>query len=315
MSDSSYLLDPEVEAILQEVAKDPDSVLLRVDRPKELRVLLAGGDTVVRSKTGLSSAEKQLLEVHRDEAAYLLRLAYYELAGKLVKDRERGLFFYPRHYHAEHVSDAEVINRLSRESSSPCVDNEAQEVIRLGLDVLSESSPHMMSLAALSLRLAPSPAAHSYVAREFILSGHWYSAESVCRRLVCQPMPDDHKASCLASLGTVLAQTRRMEESRETFRRATGLAVGPNRVFSWIALSIETGCVDQAREAIGIADAHWPSPDSEVDAWISTLRMQRAAHVSKLSRPQRLESLSLLNSAIGQPAQSVLRALMVEDVE
>jgi len=69
MSDSSYLLDPEVEAILQEVAKDPDSVLLRVDRPKELRVLLAGGDTVVRSKTGLSSAEKQLLEVHRDEAA------------------------------------------------------------------------------------------------------------------------------------------------------------------------------------------------------------------------------------------------------
>ncbi len=74
MADASHLLDPEVEAILQEVAKDPRSILLRVERPELLAQEVASGrEIVVRGLTGLTAAEKELLTVR---GGYAFRPTY-----------------------------------------------------------------------------------------------------------------------------------------------------------------------------------------------------------------------------------------------
>jgi hypothetical protein len=76
MTSSEFItLDPEFEEVLREVAADPDSSLLRVPRPKRIRSLFDRGSAVGALEPGLTRAEQHLLQVHRNELAWLLRQA------------------------------------------------------------------------------------------------------------------------------------------------------------------------------------------------------------------------------------------------
>lgn len=66
------LLDPEVEALLAEIARDPRSSLLRAPRARNLPELFRPPDLVRPSATFLTRAERHLLAVHREEVAFLL---------------------------------------------------------------------------------------------------------------------------------------------------------------------------------------------------------------------------------------------------
>jgi len=72
MSAEPGKLDPEVRAVLEEVAADPRSHLLRVPR---LRVPLEHEPPVSPGEAGLTAAERHLLQAHRAEVARLLLLA------------------------------------------------------------------------------------------------------------------------------------------------------------------------------------------------------------------------------------------------
>jgi len=68
-------LRPEIEELIREIAARPDSVLLRVPRGSEWRVLQDDRATAGLSDSRLSSAERHLLALHREEVAFLLRQA------------------------------------------------------------------------------------------------------------------------------------------------------------------------------------------------------------------------------------------------
>src|SRR6187402_2355764 len=74
MSALPFTLDPEVEHILQEVARDPRSSLLRVERPKIMRGLFEREPSVGVATAGLTSAERHLVQTRRAETAYALRV-------------------------------------------------------------------------------------------------------------------------------------------------------------------------------------------------------------------------------------------------
>lgn len=310
MSDSSYLLDPEVEAILQEVAKAPDSVLLRVDRPKELKVLLGGGDTIVRSKTGLSSAERQLLEVHRDEAAYLLRLAYYELARRGANARGKGLVLYPVDDSVPLVSDAQLHSRLHRERSLAPSETEVRTTIDSGMEVLSVPCSSLIDLAALSLRLVPSDSARSYVGSEYMIAGHWHSAESIYRRLIDETARKHIKASFLTGLANALARTNRPEVSRECYRQAVEISSRQTRVLSWLLMSVRTHQKDQARDAVRFIDELWPKPDSEIVAWKSAMEGQQQSRIWSMDSTCTPMILAMLEVAESESARLALQTMM-----
>src|SRR5262245_29595941 len=85
-------LDPAIEELLRDIAQDPDACLLRVPRPKALSALARGESIEVSGMTGLTHAERELVRVHRDEIAYLLRT----LCARLLIERPKtGLRLLP----------------------------------------------------------------------------------------------------------------------------------------------------------------------------------------------------------------------------
>jgi hypothetical protein len=308
------LLDPEVEAILQEVAKDPDSILLRVDRPKELKAITRGADTLVTGKVGFSAAEKQLLEVHREEAAYLLRLAYYELAEEVAEERERGLFVPPQGKAVETLGDTVIRERLRRQRESLSTDSEIRDGIDAGLLLLADPDARLVDLAIASLRLAPSFSARSYVGSEHMIVEHWCSAEVVYRRLVAEATCANLRADCLEGLSTVLSQTGRPGESREEFRRASELAPGHPSVLSWLMVSIQTEHDEQAREALRLVDYYWPTPDREVKASLAAVRQQRAAGIWVFNQSS-LPIVGAMRASAGETGRLILKTMAREVAE
>lgn len=308
MTESSPLLDPEVEAILREVAQDPDSVLLRVDRPKELRVLVAGGDTIVRGKTGLSKAEKQLLEVHRDEAAYLLRLAYYELADRAAKEGNRGLFDYRSEKHDTPLTDSQMCSQLRYAQGCLSADKEADQAIGLGLTILASPGDQLVNLAVCSLRLAPSVSARCYIGSEHIVKGYLRSARLAYEGLIREPMRASQKAHCLMYLADVLFLTGQPAESRERIRGAVDESVSEDRVLSWLSTSIQTGHTAQAQEALRLLNENWPTPTSVTRAWLSVVERQRDMGLWTFSH-SRASLVEALMDRASDTAKHVLRTL------
>lgn len=78
------LLHPEVEHLLAEIAADPNSSLLRIPRTKVLPELFRPPDPIRQSAYFLTSAERHLLAVHREEVAHWLRvgLVFARTQGK-----------------------------------------------------------------------------------------------------------------------------------------------------------------------------------------------------------------------------------------
>jgi hypothetical protein len=75
MAAEAAIFSPEVEELLREIAKEPDSVLLRVPREKVPAALLETRSPIGPMTAGLSSAERELVRVHREEFAFQLRQA------------------------------------------------------------------------------------------------------------------------------------------------------------------------------------------------------------------------------------------------
>lgn len=72
-------LRPEVLELVREIAERPDSVLLRVKPGTEMRTLREDRAWLTGSESSLSRAERHLVEVYREEVAYVLRAAAWRL--------------------------------------------------------------------------------------------------------------------------------------------------------------------------------------------------------------------------------------------
>ena len=83
-------LDPEILGVLQDIAKQPDSALLRVRRRDLSLDSIRRIEPVRPSAWWLTSAERHLVEAHREDVAYLLRsLLIRLLHGKSAKEENR----------------------------------------------------------------------------------------------------------------------------------------------------------------------------------------------------------------------------------
>ncbi len=75
MSREMITLSAEVEEILRDVARRPGSGLLRVPRKDVARTVLERGAVAHARAAGMSAAERHLVQVHREEVAFVLRQA------------------------------------------------------------------------------------------------------------------------------------------------------------------------------------------------------------------------------------------------
>jgi hypothetical protein len=181
------LFEPEIEGLLREIAADPRSTLLRVDRPAVVRGLFDRGLPIRAHATGLTSAERHLLQVHRAELAFMLRqacvsklYAHPEAKFRLIRNVAPGVRVEappPSHWrrnlgHELRIARADGIEFEGIELLQSCV----------AADGFARAS--VAQLAAASIRLEPTDQARIYSAVALMFDGDDRTAVDVFHRVI-----------------------------------------------------------------------------------------------------------------------------------
>lgn len=193
--------DPEIEALLREIAADPRSNLLRVPRQKAARALVEDVPIVGVATAGLTKAERQLAIVHRHELSYLLRCA----AWKRLTEGEDTWFVVSRSLPDGTEVPVPTLDSVRSEART-LIDAPPPDVSHLGaLELLDrcvsspfEEWPTVQQFAGASLRIAPSGMARVNAAAAILELGQPRSA-LLCLELAESSLPDDLSRSSLWS--------------------------------------------------------------------------------------------------------------------
>ena len=169
MSPSPLIFSAELEEILHDVAKDPNSILLRAPRrPMTAKLFEALGPPSPMAG-GLSRAEHELIRTHRDELVAVLRdacwVATQEVGRKLsCLDRRDGLGQVQKLHSISSLQErAKGVLSLAGEERMP--------VLERLVTASGVSRPTVAELAAVSQRIQPSDHARTCAALDLIWRG------------------------------------------------------------------------------------------------------------------------------------------------
>lgn len=276
MSDLYDLVDPEARALLNEVAQDPRSTILRKDRTTQMAQAVAKGEDLwITRKTGLTSAEKQLLEVWRDEAAFLLRQAHLEGFRRAGPSYFRGRFVLSRRNRDESLSESEIAAELHHLYQSAQGEPELRLVIAAAIQDIQAHRLRLMWLATASLSLAPSVAATAYVGDEHLLAGRHSTAGQIFVRLAGAPLTRRELSTVLCSFAVSCAEREQHHEALKATRRAAmNLCTHPSAAVGWLIHSIKLGDTRSAVDAIRHIDETWPTPSPAVAACVEAIKSE-----------------------------------------
>jgi len=246
------IYEPEVEELLRELAVDPTSTLLRVPRKGVVPTLFDKNAMVSPRAAGLSSAERHLLQVYREDVELLLRQAYL----LYCKSNEP---FGPTHswtitvdHHHELPAIEEWDFRAQGALGRPLLGDgapEAHEVLAHCVRESPISVPSPVQLAAAALRLVPTNQARIYVASDLHLNGRIETGLRAFREVMAQ-CSSFHKSYCLQNmsrayedLGDTLAASRCVAEAALICGRR------PDPLMNWLYVSIQRADQESALNA------------------------------------------------------------------
>jgi Tfp pilus assembly protein PilF len=243
-------LDPEVQVLLEEVARDPRSHLLRVPRAV---VPLEFEQPVSTRAAFLSSAEKRLLEVHRAEVAELLReaavLALFAhpsasatLHHSLTVDRELRLAD-PVQWHQRGREQLWVSpDEIRRE--------DAYTLLAACVNATSQSTASATRLATASLRLVPRNETRVLLALAFHQTEQIASALHILRAVVTTPASQLTTSCVWENIGLCEWDFGRPEASHSAYRKAAStLEQRSMPIINWFVLALHLQDRSSALEA------------------------------------------------------------------
>lgn len=157
MTTEAPIFSPEVEELLHEIAREPDSILLRVPREKVPAMLMETRSPIGPMTAGLTSAERELVRVHREEFAFQLRQAcWVKLAtseeGNAYLNRRLGLrgeIPTPALEHVQHALEIEYRKGQALGVSPP------QEETPSWNPLTPEAWPNITAACAVAHRMVP----------------------------------------------------------------------------------------------------------------------------------------------------------------
>lgn len=272
-------LDLEVEALLLEVLRDPSSKLLRSSPRQRSLAWLEPDPRVSSSAAGLTLAERQLLQNHREEVAWLLRQLAFEQS---LEDRLLGSLIsldLPGGKRVAHIGRHELLERglrAGRELSSYAPSDAGAADAALELEVLHRSIPEPLSLLLASMRLVPSPVTRIDMAYVSLRRGRDDLAMQIAER-VAQDADELGTWVPARSLQAVVhARRGQLEDARRVFAENAEIAPGwPGETLSWYTSSIQVGDLESALSAAAIIDDQWEFTDSVINTWIGSVLQQR----------------------------------------
>ena len=313
MSSEWLFFDPEVEALLREIASEPRSRLLRFGRPRTLRGLFPshGVGLDAGGAPGLASAERHLLDVHRVELAWALREA---CLIKFLGDRGFGHRIgrnvdMTRGHRVPSAARWRRLfrNELQRGGLDPRMQLRSQEApLALESDWLSNS---VSFLASLSLQLEATDQARIYLAIDLALMGQHASSRRVLNEVLAGKPTAEHASCALQALALCSSARRAYGEAAVLARRSA--RTGPERpepYLNWLYYSLMSGdraaAVDCSRRIDDLMDSRHPA----VRLFERQLRAQRRS--SERSTCDRAPGIARrIEGELGEPARRIARVL------
>jgi tetratricopeptide (TPR) repeat protein len=242
MPTEAPIFTPEVEELLREIAKEPNSVLLRMPREKVKASLMEKRSPVGPMTAGLSNAERELVRVHREEFALQLRRAsWVKLAGDgvgpVVVNRQ-----WQGHGRIPLPSDKEARAGIARVVRRPGLSEESENSVSEWFDSARANWPSAAEIAALAHRIAPKSQDLIYAGADLLIHKAPQTAlECFGDALQCEPDRDVWNA-IVANIANCYEQLGQFEMS--IFKWKLAHNNDPQRVYfvgCWFIVAMRAG--------------------------------------------------------------------------
>ena len=307
-AEPTTLLDPEIEELLRRIARDPRSTLLRVTRPQIAKGLFERSPAVGARAAGLTAAERQLLCVHREETALMLRQLFYHRFLRDERMRRITCMYTAAGKKIELGSEQDLGARLAAQAdptTSDLGDAGASHVLAdaLALPPDAVASPSQIALAA--LRLVPSDNARNYLGYQLVRTGNLRSALRIFEDVAARSPRVSSVVSALSWSGVAFVLMEQPRRALDVYSKAAQKAGGwPNDALCWLMFSIQVGDIIQAERAAAHVDSMPTLNVHLVWPWVENQLQLRGKTWSPST--EALELLSSLNDRIGDTSRSVL---------
>ncbi len=258
MTSKNLVFAPELEALLRVMASDPRSSLLRVRRPARVKDFLGRGSAIRESRTGLRAAERELLRVHREELAQLLREACVMLFYAV---RERRGFLHHSRTVGEAIRVASPREWSARGESAlerVAVDGLALaglDLIRACLGNPARSGLPIVQLARAAQVLVPSGLHECYIGLDLVLGGRPATGTRVLQDLLASGPRRIVASHTSENLGLACGLAGDDRTALLHYRHAAEIAGDrPAPVMAWLVCAVTTVQEKQARRAATILE-------------------------------------------------------------
>jgi hypothetical protein len=290
MATEAPALDPRIEEVLRDIASDPRAKLFTCDVEKLVRGLGHARVQASVSSAGLTSAERHLLTIGREEVARLLLIAFRER----LEAEQDGSFLYTheRMGAKEWQARAEAARRRGFDGQAERVDLARRaaagesmttaELLEACVHNAGRNSVTRADLLAASHRLADRPTTRIYLAIDLCQMNRWHGARSVLWKVASgRPGPLEHYYAlewggiCLNAFGSFEAAIQLLEEAHRT-GSSNQVPVTTTRLslLSALVCALESGSLEHAirlsHKLAGLEPA-----DSIEQAFFGQLRKRR----------------------------------------
>jgi hypothetical protein len=307
-------LDPRALAVLQEVAGQEDSLLLRQPRTRGTgsRDFLAK-TPVSAGAAFLSAAERQLLTVHREEVASWMRRAAFQLLFE--QDGRSGLM--ARELDARRSIQLPGRQALQEEAllclapagangMDPEAVSRVERTARVGL--ANDADP--WDLAAISLRLEEHPVPRQWYAFHLLELGHVQSTQRLLAEageIALRPAKSATQRAFLELLGATAAAQGDWGAASDAYVQAAQSPTGGRLTAIWAVLNgLQAGQQDRVRTAIERC-ADLGIHGMEVDVAVRrALEVARRVHGWKPTG-QALQTVRVLDGSLGEALRTWMR--------
>ncbi len=270
------MISAELEGLLREVAADPRAKLLAVPHAEALAGLLERASSASPSRAGLAVAERELLVVHRDELADVLRRAcltrfHNDPSIPVHANRFRTV---------DEEFDVDTPERWQARARDFLATHGQMGQGLDGIDLLETCvgsprgpRPSITQIARASLRLAPSDVAEAYVGLDLALTGQPELGSRIMRQLLSR-RPERVVASCIwENIAGASSQLGDDEGCVGPFEKALEIAPErPSAAIGWLVYAMKAGRMDAARRASRRLDELANDADTvvrELEKWYS----------------------------------------------
>ena len=296
----SRRLDPEVAVLLGEIAQDRRTRLLTAERLDDIAGFRELSEPV--SAIEASKAERHLLDVYREDVAWLLRQASGIALRLSPSDRV-----------CEYVDVDERLGLLSETTlreriaeASGWIDEGALPDIASALSQLSGALPlqpeYAERLAAMSQMLLPRDDTRVYLALAWSLQERTTAASDLLERVIATGATARLQSIAWNNLGSVLHRRGQFDRARTAHRESVNVLPRPAPIVNWLLNACLLEDRVDALRAATVVDEHLPANHPAVDACLPLVSAGTPS-----TRPRR-DMIEGLEDEVGETARRILDA-------